>query len=696
MIEQEHIVKKVAFNVEIGQQEKPEHVRSVLLEKIQNVIQFELASIMDEYALFDETIKIDSLELDLGEVTMENIVEMLVKSFKRQLDYQLKTKGFNSAHQSANKFKSSGVDKSSSKGQTNIKHTGSSFEDPEHFVNTGIISNMQRKFEGLLDFLESGIISWWNPLKSKAEMENFLKEFMRDKHPSINQNFKETIIQFAQSNLKVKQRLAFNFSQEFFIQILGFIAEKKETKLNDLIRQTEVICQFLSLDSISSEARLKIIRLVLLEILLAHPKSLPTAAQLSLLTHAKFFVDHRNRINEKVVRENLVNLLFAFSTLQSTDFKNQKTQGIKIIKGLNKKINLIQAAFHQAKIKLSLPQFEKLLTSLIKDFYGMQPLFFLSDSIELKKNEFQKNRKKDPINIENSTQDHASNFDEIALKEQFGFDKFIPLQQTEQGVESQVQSQDSLDEKFRKYIDQFKSNATEIQKEREQNQPKDQPSKGQSIQSIEKDKLTVKFELLRKKREEKLREETAYLEKIRQENERLEGLKEEKIEVETAYFNFAGIVIIWPLIVPLFDDRQLLENRNFKDDEARFKGLQMLNYLVNGDEIVEEKDMPLNKILCGIPRNESVLFTSELTNDDKLELNSLLAHLIKHWSILKNTSIQGLRDGFIHRKGQLAENEIEWSLKVEQKSIDLLMNSMPWGYKMIKLPWMNKLLVVEW
>jgi hypothetical protein len=696
LIEQEHIVKKFAFNVEIGQHEKPEYVRTVLLEKIQNVIQFELAELMDEYALFDETIQIDSLELDLGEVTLDNIDEAVLKSFKKQLEYQLKSRGFNAAHLSANKSNSSGVDNAFSKVKGKFPQVGQFEKDSDQFVNSNIVSNAQRKFEGLLDFLEAGIISWWNPLKSMDEMELFAQELINTKSSSSQQSVINAMQNILRSNRKAKERLAFNFSQEFFVRIVNLISGKNELKLTELIHQTEIICQFLSLDVCSSEARAKIIRLVLLERLLEQPQNLPTISQLTLMTQAKFSASQLNRIKEKDLREKLLNFFFALSTLKSADFENQKLQGIKIIKGLNKKIKLIQAAFHQAKIKLLIPQFEKLLTSLIKDFYEMQPLPFLMESIELKKNEFQKNRKGDKIDIKNSTQNRSSNFDEKAIKEQVGFDKYIPIQPTEQGVESEVESQESLDEKFRKYIDQFKSNAAEIQKEKEQNQPKDNLAKGQSIQSIEKDKLTQKFELLRKKREEKLREESAYLEKMRQENERLESLKEEKIQSETAYFNFAGIVIIWPLIVPLFDDRQLLENRNFKDEEARFKGLQMLNYLVNGDEVVEEKDMPLNKILCGIPRNESVLFTSELSNDDKLELNALLAHLIKHWSILKNTSIQGLRDGFIHRKGQIAENEIEWSLKVEQKSIDLLMNSMPWGYKMIKLPWMNKLLVVEW
>lgn len=233
MIEQEHIVKKFAFNVEIGQQEKPEHVRTVLLEKIQNVIQFELAELMDEYAHIDETIQIDSLELDLGEVTLENIDEAVLKSFKRQLEYQLKSRGFNAAHASANRPNSSSEDKFSPKGKKKIAHNEPFDKDADLLVNSGIISNSQRKFEGLLDFLESGIISWWNPLKSMDEMEVFMQEFILTKHPSNDPFTHNALLHILRSNRKAKERLAFNFSQEFFIPILGFIAEKRKRILKN-------------------------------------------------------------------------------------------------------------------------------------------------------------------------------------------------------------------------------------------------------------------------------------------------------------------------------------------------------------------------------------------------------------------------------------------------------------------------------
>ncbi|MBK8553377.1 MAG: hypothetical protein IPL53_20865 [Ignavibacteria bacterium] len=70
--------------------------------------------------------------------------------------------------------------------------------------------------------------------------------------------------------------------------------------------------------------------------------------------------------------------------------------------------------------------------------------------------------------------------------------------------------------------------------------------------------------------------------------------------------------------------------------------------------------------------------------------------VIKHWSALKNTSAEGLRNTFFLRAGKLTMNEGECLLQVEQKSVDILLNKLPWGISMIKLPWMEDILKVEW
>ncbi|NCG26197.1 MAG: hypothetical protein GWP42_01465, partial [Verrucomicrobiales bacterium] len=55
-----------------------------------------------------------------------------------------------------------------------------------------------------------------------------------------------------------------------------------------------------------------------------------------------------------------------------------------------------------------------------------------------------------------------------------------------------------------------------------------------------------------------------------------------------------------------------------------------------------------------------------------------------------------LREGFLLRDARLLELEESWQLKVEGKTLDILMDGMPWSFGIIKLPWMDKRLIVEW
>jgi hypothetical protein len=41
-------------------------------------------------------------------------------------------------------------------------------------------------------------------------------------------------------------------------------------------------------------------------------------------------------------------------------------------------------------------------------------------------------------------------------------------------------------------------------------------------------------------------------------------------------------------------------------------------------------------------------------------------------------------------------DEGSWRLQVEQKAIDILLGSLPWGLNVVKLPWMESMLMVEW
>ena len=88
--------------------------------------------------------------------------------------------------------------------------------------------------------------------------------------------------------------------------------------------------------------------------------------------------------------------------------------------------------------------------------------------------------------------------------------------------------------------------------------------------------------------------------------------------------------------------------------------------------------------------------TITITKEEKKEANNLLQAVIEHWGALGGTSPDGLREGFLTRQGKLEKEQTGWRLYVEQKTLDILLDRLPWNLSLIKLPWMKELLKVEW
>lgn len=168
------------------------------------------------------------------------------------------------------------------------------------------------------------------------------------------------------------------------------------------------------------------------------------------------------------------------------------------------------------------------------------------------------------------------------------------------------------------------------------------------------------------------------------------------IETETLYVKGSGIVILHYFLSPYFADLKLLANGKFKDVIAHQRAVLLLYYLTTGKSKVAEFDLTLSKILCGYPITETMPAVITLTRKEKTEAKRLLEALIDYWTPLKNTSIKGLRSAFFERDGKLSQKENGWLLTVEQKTIDVLLGKLPWGYSTIRLPWMHEILNVDW
>ncbi|GAB1452087.1 hypothetical protein MASR2M47_21430 [Draconibacterium sp.] len=157
----------------------------------------------------------------------------------------------------------------------------------------------------------------------------------------------------------------------------------------------------------------------------------------------------------------------------------------------------------------------------------------------------------------------------------------------------------------------------------------------------------------------------------------------------------AGFVILLPFIKRFLEHIGLVENDSFIEESAKLKACNVLHFLATGKAAEEEQHLLLPKILCGIEISEYVELTDIFTENIQSEAEDLLVSVIQHWEILKNTSVESLRESFLERDGQLRFDSA-FILQVSTSGLDVLLDSIPWGFRNFKLPWMQQSLITEW
>lgn len=167
-------------------------------------------------------------------------------------------------------------------------------------------------------------------------------------------------------------------------------------------------------------------------------------------------------------------------------------------------------------------------------------------------------------------------------------------------------------------------------------------------------------------------------------------------EVESEHINNAGLVLLWPFLVMFFERLNLVKDKKFINDEAKYRAIHLLQYLATEQEETPENDLLFNKILCGTDIYEPIPIGFKITENEIEECNALLQSVIDNWTVLKNTSIHALRTTFLQKEGILSKQTNGWKLYIERTTIDVLLDRLPWGISMILLPWSNKMIYVEW
>lgn len=176
-----------------------------------------------------------------------------------------------------------------------------------------------------------------------------------------------------------------------------------------------------------------------------------------------------------------------------------------------------------------------------------------------------------------------------------------------------------------------------------------------------------------------------------------EAAQPEYIEVPNA-----GLCLLALWLPRLFDMLGLLETgadrkKDFRDTDARIRAIFVLQRLVTDEKReYKEQELAFNRILAACPFSVPLPKTLELTDTELQTVESMLAGVKSNWNKLKGTSVKGFQKSFIERPGKLEQREDKWVLYVEERSYDILLDSLPWSYRRIRLPWLKKRMDVVW
>lgn len=185
---------------------------------------------------------------------------------------------------------------------------------------------------------------------------------------------------------------------------------------------------------------------------------------------------------------------------------------------------------------------------------------------------------------------------------------------------------------------------------------------------------------------------------------------------QAVYVENAGLVILHPYLVRLFemlkftetttterpskkDPQKIVKKKEvkFKGDVERERAVYVLQYLATKTETAEEHALTLNKILCGM--DITAPFASgkvTLTDEEKETCENMLEAVVQNWTVLQDSPPDMLRGSFFMREGRLELKPSNWRLKIEETGVDMLLHQLPWSIGMIKLPWMENVLNVDW
>lgn len=156
----------------------------------------------------------------------------------------------------------------------------------------------------------------------------------------------------------------------------------------------------------------------------------------------------------------------------------------------------------------------------------------------------------------------------------------------------------------------------------------------------------------------------------------------------------AGLLLLNPFYKTLFTELELLDKYNTITNKSL--AALTLHFVATGNSNAPESSLMIEKYIFDIPITSNISDDIILSDSIKKEVDEMLLTVIDHWTVLKSTSIEGLREIFLQRQGKFVHREHGHEIVIERKSIDILLDKLPWNISLIKFPWKKDILFVDW
>lgn len=172
-------------------------------------------------------------------------------------------------------------------------------------------------------------------------------------------------------------------------------------------------------------------------------------------------------------------------------------------------------------------------------------------------------------------------------------------------------------------------------------------------------------------------------------------VQEDVTQNEGQYIQNAGLILIHPFIKTLFEHCELLDPKTQQLIDPELCA-HLLHYIATGKINSPEYDMIFEKFLCNIPIHQPINRHIKLSRKHKSQAKNVIESVQHNWAPMKKSSAALLQNEFFQRPGKLVITDSDYTLIVERKTQDILLEKLSWGIGLVKLPWQKKFIFVNW